>query len=175
MEAATLLRVCSFLSSFSCQAPQSSKATMALQKSLILLPLLVLLFGWVQPSLGKETSAQKFERQHMDSTGSSSSPTYCNQMMKRRNMTQGYCKPVNTFVHEPLADVHAVCSQENVTCKNGNSNCYKSHSTLHITDCRLKGNSKYPNCDYQTSQLQKHIIVACEGSPFVPVHFDASV
>nr|Q9WUR4.1 RecName: Full=Ribonuclease pancreatic; AltName: Full=RNase 1; AltName: Full=RNase A; Flags: Precursor [Myodes glareolus]CAB41470.1 pancreatic ribonuclease [Myodes glareolus] len=148
---------------------------MGLEKSLILLPLLVLVFGWVQPSLGKETSAQKFERQHMDSTGSSSSPTYCNQMMKRRNMTQGYCKPVNTFVHKPLANVQAVCSQKNVTCKNGNSNCYKSHSALPITDCRLKGNSKYPNCDYQTNQLQKHIIVACEGSPFVPVHFDASV
>ncbi|EGW13148.1 ribonuclease pancreatic [Cricetulus griseus] len=149
---------------------------MSLQKSLILFPLLALLLGWVQSSLGKESAAMKFERQHMDSTvATSSSPTYCNQMMKRRNMTQGSCKPVNTFVHESLADVHAVCSQENVKCKNGKSNCYKSHSALHITDCRLKGNAKYPNCDYQTSQHQKHIIVACEGNPFVPVHFDASV
>ncbi|XP_031218510.1 ribonuclease pancreatic [Mastomys coucha] len=106
---------------------------------------------------------------------SSSSPTYCNQMMKRRDMTKGSCKPVNTFVHEPLADVQAICSQENVTCKNGNSNCYKSSSALHITDCRLKGNSKYPNCDYKTSHYQKHIIVACDGNPYVPVHFDASV
>nr|Q9WTT5.1 RecName: Full=Ribonuclease pancreatic; AltName: Full=RNase 1; AltName: Full=RNase A; Flags: Precursor [Acomys cahirinus]CAB41464.1 pancreatic ribonuclease [Acomys cahirinus] len=149
---------------------------MGLEKSLILLPLLVLVLAWVQPSLGKETPAMKFERQHMDSAGSSSSsPTYCNQMMKRREMTKGSCKRVNTFVHEPLADVQAVCSQKNVTCKNGKKNCYKSRSALTITDCRLKGNSKYPDCDYQTSHQQKHIIVACEGSPYVPVHFDASV
>nr|Q9WUX6.1 RecName: Full=Ribonuclease pancreatic; AltName: Full=RNase 1; AltName: Full=RNase A; Flags: Precursor [Uranomys ruddi]CAB41486.1 pancreatic ribonuclease [Uranomys ruddi] len=149
---------------------------MGLEKSLILFPLLVLVLGWVQPSLARESPAMKFERQHMDSDGaSSSSSTYCNQMMKRREMTKESCKPVNTFVHEPLADVQAVCSQENVTCKNGKQNCYKSTSALHITDCRLKDNSKYPNCDYKTSQYQKHIIVACEGNPYVPVHFDATV
>ncbi|KAL6032463.1 hypothetical protein STEG23_021741 [Scotinomys teguina] len=154
----------------------SNKATMSLEKSLILFSLLVLVLGWVQPSLGKESSAQKFKRQHVDSEGSSSSsPTYCNQMMKSRDMTKGSCKPVNTFVHEPLEDIQAVCSQINVKCKNGQANCYKSQSALHITDCRLTGSSKYPNCQYKTSQQQKHIIVACEGNPSVPVHFDASV
>ncbi|ELV13312.1 ribonuclease pancreatic [Tupaia chinensis] len=152
---------------------------MALKKSLMLFPLLVLLLlvlGWVQPSLGKESPAKKFLRQHMDSEGSSdNTSTYCNQMMTRRNMTKGWCKAVNTFVHESLASVQAVCFQENVTCKNGNTNCYKSTSSMHITDCRLTGSSKYPNCAYRTSQKQRHIIVACEGSPYVPVHFDASV
>ncbi|XP_052047552.1 ribonuclease pancreatic-like [Apodemus sylvaticus] len=149
---------------------------MGLEKSLILFSLYVLVLGWVQPSLGKESSAKKFRRQHMDSAGSSSSsPTYCNQMMKSRELTKGSCKPTNTFVHEPLVNVQAVCSQENVKCKNGNSNCYKSTSALHITNCRLKGNSRYPNCNYQTSHYQKHIIVACDGNPSVPVHFDASV
>ncbi|XP_036054629.1 ribonuclease pancreatic [Onychomys torridus] len=148
---------------------------MGLEKSLILFPLLLLVAGWVQPSLGKETSAMKFKRQHVDSGSPSSSPTYCNQMMQRREMTKGSCKPVNTFVHESLEDIQAVCSQENVKCKNGRTNCYKSRSALHITDCHLTGSSKYPNCQYKTSQQQKHIIVACEGNPFVPVHFDASV
>nr|Q9WUV4.1 RecName: Full=Ribonuclease pancreatic; AltName: Full=RNase 1; AltName: Full=RNase A; Flags: Precursor [Niviventer cremoriventer]CAB41482.1 pancreatic ribonuclease [Niviventer cremoriventer] len=149
---------------------------MGLEKSFILFSLLVLVLGWVQPSLSKESSADKFKRQHMDTEGSSnSSPTYCNQMMTRGDMTNGSCKPVNTFVHEPLADVQAICSQENVTCKNGKKNCYKSTSALHITDCRLKGNSKYPNCDYKTSDYQKHIIIACDGNPSVPVHFDATV
>nr|P16414.1 RecName: Full=Ribonuclease pancreatic; AltName: Full=RNase 1; AltName: Full=RNase A [Nannospalax ehrenbergi] len=125
----------------------------------------------------KESSAEKFLRQHVDSIDSPGnlSPTYCNQMMLRRNMTKGSCKPVNTFVHEPLKDIKAVCFQENVTCKNGNSNCYKSHASLHITDCRTISSSKYPDCAYKTSQEQKHIIVACEGDPFVPVHYDASV
>ncbi|XP_045383128.1 ribonuclease pancreatic [Lemur catta] len=152
---------------------------MALEKSLVLLPLLVLallVLGWIQPSLGKESRAMKFQRQHMDpGSSSSSSSTYCNQMMRRRNMTNGWCKPVNTFVHEPLVDVQAICFQENVTCKNGQTNCYKSNSTMHITDCRLTGSSKYPNCAYRTSQKERRIIVACEGSPYVPVHFDASV
>lgn len=174
--AAALLSICPFFLFLSFQAFPSSQATMGLEKSLILFPLFVLLLGWVQPSLDRESAAQKFQRQHMDPDGSSiNSPTYCNQMMKRRDMTNGSCKPVNTFVHEPLADVQAVCSQENVTCKNRKSNCYKSSSALHITDCHLKGNSKYPNCDYKTTQYQKHIIVACEGNPYVPVHFDATV
>ncbi|XP_072820053.1 ribonuclease pancreatic [Vicugna pacos] len=137
---------------------------------------LLVVLGWVQPSLGSETAAEKFERQHMDSDGSSSSNSnYCNQMMKRREMTGGYCKPVNTFIHESLEDVQAVCSQESVTCKNGQTNCHQSTSTMHITDCRETGSSKYPNCAYKASNLQKHIIIACEGKPYVPVHFDASV
>ncbi|NP_001161127.1 ribonuclease pancreatic isoform X1 [Sus scrofa] len=149
------------------------------QKSLVLflwLALVLLVLGWVQPSLGKESPAKKFQRQHMDPDSSSSnSSNYCNLMMSRRNMTQGRCKPVNTFVHESLADVQAVCSQINVNCKNGQTNCYQSNSTMHITDCRQTGSSKYPNCAYKASQQEKHIIVACEGNPPVPVHFDASV
>ncbi|MXQ98046.1 hypothetical protein E5288_WYG020070 [Bos mutus] len=111
----------------------------------------------------------------MDSGNSpSSSSNYCNLMMCCRKMTQGKCKPVNTFVHESLADVKAVCSQKKVTCKNGQTNCYQSKSTMRITDCRETGSSKYPNCAYKTTQVEKHIIVACGGKPSVPVHFDAS-
>ncbi|XP_058149808.1 ribonuclease pancreatic [Dasypus novemcinctus] len=152
---------------------------MALEKSLVLFPLLallLLLLEGAQPSLGKESPAKKFQRQHMDSDSlPSSNSTYCNLMMKRRNMTEGRCKPVNTFVHEPLLDVQAVCLQENVTCKNGKSNCYQSSSRMRITDCRLSSGSKYPNCVYRAKEKNSHIIIACEGNPYVPVHFDASV
>ncbi|XP_037691449.1 ribonuclease pancreatic isoform X2 [Choloepus didactylus] len=152
---------------------------MALEKSLVLFPLLalvLLVLGVIQPSLSKETAAMKFQRQHMDSGSSlSSDSSYCNKMMKVRNMTQESCKPVNTFVHESLQDVQAVCFQENVTCKNGQQNCHQSRSNMHITDCRQTSGSKYPNCLYQTSNMNRHIIIACEGNPYVPVHFDASV
>nr|XP_045012590.1 ribonuclease pancreatic-like [Jaculus jaculus] len=152
---------------------------MALEKSVVLFPLLVLVLmvlGCVQPCLGRESKAKKFQRQHMDSDSSSRhGPTYCNEMMRRRDMTKGYCKPVNTFVHEPLGDVQAVCLQQQVSCKNGKTNCYKSSSSMRITDCRLTGSSKYPNCAYTTTDKQKHIIVACEGNPSVPVHLDATV
>ncbi|XP_063092701.1 ribonuclease pancreatic A-like [Cavia porcellus] len=150
-----------------------------MEKCLVLFPLLVLVLlglGWVQPSLGAESSAMKFERQHVDSGGSSSSnANYCNEMMKKREMTKDRCKSLNTFVHEPLAEVQAVCSQRNVSCKNGQTNCYQSYSSMHITECRLTSGSKFPNCSYRTSQAQKSIIVACEGKPYVPVHFDNSV
>nr|AGF41077.1 RNase1 [Rhinopoma hardwickii] len=152
---------------------------MAQEKSLILFPLLVLMLlvlGWVPPSLGKESRTMKFQRQHMDPGNyPGNNSNYCNEMMRRRKMTQGWCKPVNTFVHESLADVQAICLQGKVTCKNGQPNCHQSHSSMNITDCRLTAGSKYPNCEYRTSQKDRHIIVACEGNPYVPVHFDASV
>nr|AHI58776.1 pancreatic ribonuclease [Martes flavigula] len=139
------------------------------------LVLVLLVLDCVQPSLAKESRYEKFQRQHMDPDTSTVTSGYCNQMMKRRDMTVGRCKPVNTFIHEPLPDVQAVCSQGNVPCKNGQPNCYQSSSKMRITDCRLKKGSKYPKCDYETKQLQKSIIVACEGNPYVPVHFDGSV
>lgn len=152
---------------------------MAQEKSLILFPLLLLVLlalGWVEPFLGRESQAKKFIRQHMDPVSYPSiSSSYCNQMMRRRNMTKGWCKPMNTFVHEPLVDVQAVCFQGRVTCKDGQSNCHQSSSSMSITDCRLTSGSKYPNCAYRTSQKKKHIILACNGNPYVPVHFDASV
>uniref|UniRef100_M3YH11 Ribonuclease A-domain domain-containing protein n=1 Tax=Mustela putorius furo TaxID=9669 RepID=M3YH11_MUSPF len=120
--------------------------------------------------------AEKFQRQHMDPNTSTVTASYCNEMMKCRNMTVGRCKPVIT-IHEPLHKVESICSQENVRCKNGQSNCYKSSSKMRITDCRLKKGSKYPKCDYETKQLQKSIIVACTFKHIrVPetVHFDSS-
>lgn len=149
---------------------------MAQEKPLFLFPLLVLVLlvlGWVQPSLGKESRAEKFRRQHMDSDNSRSDPNYCNQMMRSRGMTKEFCKPVNTFIHESAVDVQAVCLQGNVTCKNGQPNCHRSSSSMNVTDCRLTSGSKHPECVYQTSQKKRHIIVACEGKPYVPVHFDA--
>ncbi|KAJ1079348.1 hypothetical protein K5549_020680, partial [Capra hircus] len=113
----------------------------------------------------KESAAAKFERQHMRSGSSPSSNSNCCNLVM----------PVNTFVHESLDDVKAVCSQKKVACKNGQINCYQSNSAMRITDCRQTGSSKYPNCAYKTIRAEKRIIVACEGKPYVSVHFDASV
>ncbi|EHB02901.1 Ribonuclease pancreatic [Heterocephalus glaber] len=122
---------------------------MAQKQSLVLFPLLILvLLGLVNTN-------------------------YCNEMMKCRNMTERCCKLVNTFMHDPLADVQAVCFQKNVTCKNAQTNFYQSSSNMHITGCRLTSNSKYPTCSYRTRQVERSITVACEGNPYVPGHFDA--
>lgn len=150
---------------------------MAQEKSLILfsvLALVLLVLGRVQPSLGKESKAMKFQRQHMDpDSDPSNNSSYCNQMMRRRKMTEGRCKPMNTFVHELLEDVEAICMEDNIRCKNGQNNCHKSKFNMRVTDCRLTNGSRYPNCKYHTSQKEKQIIVACVGNPSVPVHFDA--
>ncbi|XP_004609765.1 ribonuclease pancreatic [Sorex araneus] len=149
---------------------------MALKKSLIFFPLLVLmllLLGWVQPSLGKESRSKKFQRQHVDTDSSpSSNSNYCDVMMKRRKMTQGRCKPVNTFVHEPLPTIQDICQEQTIPCKNEQPHCHKSRDIMDLTDCRLKRSSRDGNCAYQTTRRQGHIIVACEGSPSLPVHFD---
>nr|AHI58798.1 pancreatic ribonuclease [Mustela frenata] len=154
---------------------------MAQERFFILFPplvLVLLVLGCVQPSLAKESQAEKFQRQHMDPNTSTVTDGYCNETMKRRSMTVGQCKPVNTFIHEPLHKVQAICSQENVRCRNGQFNCFKSSSKMRITYCGLKKGSQYPKCDYETKQLQKSIIVACmerhRGVPEI-VHFDGSV
>ncbi|XP_037358861.1 ribonuclease pancreatic-like [Talpa occidentalis] len=148
-------------------------------KSLVLFSLLVLVLlvlAGARPNRLRESQAERFQRQHMDPGNfPESNSTYCNLMMRRRNMTQGRCKPVNTFVHESLVDVQAVCLERNITCKNGQPNCHQSNSTMNITDCRLTRGSKYPNCAYQTSSKEGHIIIACVGDPLVPVHYDGSV
>ncbi|XP_036591409.1 ribonuclease pancreatic-like [Trichosurus vulpecula] len=150
---------------------------MALKRSHMVLVLLGLfLVGLAQLSAGKESAAKKFRRQHMDTEHLTANNTnYCNLMMKARNMTKGRCKPVNTFIHEPKEIVDAVCQEKNITCKNGQPNCYQSSLPLTLTHCRQTGASKYPNCQYRASYLTKQIIVACEGKVYVPVHFDGYV
>ncbi|XP_074088067.1 ribonuclease pancreatic-like [Macrotis lagotis] len=143
---------------------------------MILLLLGLLLLGLFQQSAAKESPAEKFQRQHMDSGNLiSDDNNYCNRMMKARNMTQGRCKPVNTFIHEPKELVDAVCQEPNITCKNGQHNCHESSLPMTLTHCSQTGASKYPNCQYRASYLTKRIIVACEGKVYVPVHFDAYV
>uniref|UniRef100_A0A5F8G1Y3 Ribonuclease A-domain domain-containing protein n=1 Tax=Monodelphis domestica TaxID=13616 RepID=A0A5F8G1Y3_MONDO len=153
------------------------EATMALKGSHLMLLLLGLFLAeLVHQSTGKESPSKKFQRQHMDPENSASDDTkYCDHMMKARNMTKGRCKPVNTFIHEPKEIVDAVCRETNITCKNGQSNCYQSSQPMSLTHCRQTGASKYPNCQYRGSDITKQIIVACEGNPYVPVHFDAYV
>lgn len=160
-----------------CQV-QATEVSMALKKSLILflvLVLMILVLGCFETSLCQETRAMRFQRQHMDSNNfPNGNATYCNVMMVCRNMTWGRCKEINTFVHEPLSAVEAICSEKNRTCSKGTKNCYQSRYPMSITVCRLRRGSRHPNCTYTTSPvIQQHITVACAGVPYVPVHFES--
>uniref|UniRef100_A0A452QV84 Ribonuclease 4 n=1 Tax=Ursus americanus TaxID=9643 RepID=A0A452QV84_URSAM len=150
-----------------------SKVVMALQRtrSLLLLLLLTLLgLGLVQPSYGQDRMYQRFLRQHVDPEGTGGNDTYCNLMMQRRKMTTRQCKRFNTFVHEDIWNIRSICSTTNIQCKNGKMNCHEG--VVKVTDCRETGSSRAPNCRYRASASTRHVVIACEGDPQLPVHFD---
>ncbi|KAK1338861.1 LOW QUALITY PROTEIN: hypothetical protein QTO34_019521, partial [Cnephaeus nilssonii] len=41
-----------------------------------------------------------------------------------------------------------------------------------ITDAEITGSSPAPNCRYGTRASTRRVVIACEGNPPVPVHFD---
>ncbi|XP_055989909.1 ribonuclease pancreatic-like [Sorex fumeus] len=150
---------------------------MALKRSLILFPMLTLLLlalAWFETSLCQGPRALRFRMQHMDSgRGPMGNQTYCNVMMMRRGMTRGRCKPKNTFIHETLPLVRAICGGQSVPCRNRTRhNCYRSIHPMSTTFCKATGGSRPPNCRYITyPTTRRFIIVACEGTPLEPVHF----
>ncbi|XP_023396421.1 ribonuclease 4 [Loxodonta africana] len=146
---------------------------MTLQRtgSLFLLLLLTLLgLGLVQPSYGRESKYQRFLRQHMDPEGSGGNDGYCNLLMQRRKMTTSWCKPFNTFIHEDIWNIRSICSTTNIQCKNGSMNCHEG--VVKVTDCKETGSSRAPNCRYRAKTSTRRVVIACEGNPEVPVHFD---
>ncbi|XP_069878827.1 ribonuclease 4 isoform X2 [Dipodomys merriami] len=151
----------------------SSWVVMTLQQtqSLFLLLLLTLLgLGLVQPSYGQDRMYQRFLRQHVDPQETGGNDSYCNLMMQRRKMTSYQCKRFNTFIHEDIWNIRSICSTTNIQCKNGNMNCHEG--VVKVTDCRETGSSRAPNCRYRAMASTRRVVIACEGNPQVPVHFD---
>ncbi|XP_059562371.1 ribonuclease 4-like [Myotis daubentonii] len=145
---------------------------MALQKtlSLLLLSLLTLLgLVLVQPSYG-QFMYQRFVRQHVDSTGPGGTSSYCNRMMQTRGMTRLRCKQFNTFIHADISAINNICRTPNIRCRNGKENCHAG--VVRVTDCRLTATSRR-NCRYQGRGSSRRVVIACEGNPLVPVHFDS--
>ncbi|XP_007462615.1 PREDICTED: ribonuclease 4 [Lipotes vexillifer] len=146
---------------------------MALQRTraLLLLLLLILLgLGLVQPSYGQDGMYQRFLQQHVDPNVTGGNESYCNLMMQRRNMTSPQCKPFNTFIHEDLQSNHSICSTANIRCKNGQMNCHQG--VMKVTDCKKTESSRAPNCRYRANASTRRVVIACDGNPAVPVHFD---
>ncbi|XP_054575861.1 ribonuclease 4-like [Eptesicus fuscus] len=141
---------------------------MALQKTLSwLLLLLLTLLGLrlVQPSYG-QNMYQRFLGQHVDPTVTGGNNLYCNNTMK----TQFSCKRFNTFIHENIGTIISICSTTNIQCKNGKMNCHAG--VVKVTDCAIMGRTLPPKCNYQAKASTRRVVIACEGNPLVPVHFD---
>lgn len=140
------------------------------QSLLLLLVLTLLGLELVQPSYGQDRMYQRFLRQHVDPQATGGNDNYCNVMMQRRKMTSVQCKRFNTFIHEDIWNIRGICSTTNILCKNGQMNCHEG--VVKVTDCRETGNSKAPNCRYRARTSTRRVVIACEGEPEVPVHFD---
>ncbi|XP_023608649.1 ribonuclease 4-like [Myotis lucifugus] len=144
---------------------------MALQKTLSLLLLLLLTLlglGFVQPSYG-QFMYQPLQQQHVDSTQRGGTSLYRNTMMQRQGMTRLRCKQFNTFIHENIGAINNICRTPNIQCRNGKENCHEG--VVRVTDCRLT--ASFPvNCRYEGRGSSRHVVIACEGNPQVPVHFD---
>uniref|UniRef100_A0A8C2LL89 Ribonuclease 4 n=1 Tax=Cricetulus griseus TaxID=10029 RepID=A0A8C2LL89_CRIGR len=153
--------------------PGTLSVSMALQRTWSLLLLLVLTLlglGLVQPSYGQNQMYQRFLRQHVSPQETGGNDNYCNLMMQRRKMTSRQCKHFNTFIHEDIWNIRGICSTSNIQCKNGRMNCHEG--VMKVTDCRETGSSRFPNCRYRASASTRRVVIACEGNPEVPVHFD---
>nr|XP_042140740.1 ribonuclease 4 [Peromyscus maniculatus bairdii]XP_042140741.1 ribonuclease 4 [Peromyscus maniculatus bairdii]XP_042140742.1 ribonuclease 4 [Peromyscus maniculatus bairdii] len=146
---------------------------MALQRTrswFLLLVLTLLGLGLVQPSSGQDRMYQRFLRQHVAPQDTGGDDRYCNVMMQRRKMTAPQCKRFNTFIHEDIWNIRGICSTANIQCKNSNMNCHEG--VVKVTDCRETGGSRAPNCRYRARASTRRVVIACEGNPEVPVHFD---
>ncbi|XP_004694601.1 PREDICTED: ribonuclease pancreatic-like [Condylura cristata] len=134
-------------------------------KTLVLFSLLVL--GPLVMVRSQTPAAQRFKKNHIDHRDGPFSDNYCNKIMQERKLLN---KPFNTFVHESLEAIQAVCHERNF-CRNGKNNCYESKRKMSITECNLK--SRHPP-EYQTINRKAFIIIGCAGNPLMPVHFDCS-
>ncbi|XP_054572375.1 ribonuclease 4-like [Eptesicus fuscus] len=139
----------------------------------------------LQPFYG-ETRNERFQRQHVDSEETGGTDLYCNKMMETRGMTWPHCKKLNTFIHEDIETINNICSTPNIQCKNREMNCHAGVGR--VTECALigrpkdcycsdiviKGGDQPPKCYYKATASTRIVVIACEGNPPVPVHFDRS-
>ncbi|XP_037357815.1 ribonuclease pancreatic-like [Talpa occidentalis] len=138
-------------------------------KSLVLFSLLVLVLlvlEGAQASQLRESEVEKFKRQHVDPGNGLFDSNYGDQMMKHQNILD---KEFNTFVHQPLVSVQAICRESNILCKQGQKNCHKSRSPMSITDY----NKKQGTHNYNAINKMRHITIAC-NSKREPVHYEGS-
>ncbi|XP_075767953.1 ribonuclease-like [Pelodiscus sinensis] len=136
-----------------------------------LLPLLLLLGALLLAGPGRaqrETRHEKFHRQHVDHprTSAPDARRYCNQLMAQRKLTGAACKPTNTFLHAPPAQVDGVCGPGGTP---STGNYHESLEPMELTVCRLAGGSPSPPCTYRGRTGTHRVRLACEAG--LPVHF----
>uniref|UniRef100_A0A8C0GHB4 Ribonuclease A-domain domain-containing protein n=1 Tax=Chelonoidis abingdonii TaxID=106734 RepID=A0A8C0GHB4_CHEAB len=109
---------------------------------------------------------QKFMTSHFDypKTSKIRNETYCNYMMRKRNMP---CKPINSFIHAPEENIKAICKEKGKLYK---KNIYKSKTAFNLTICKNKTQNGQ-SCTYEEEKKTSKICVAC-NEEHLPVHFE---
>ncbi|XP_025905849.1 ribonuclease CL2-like [Nothoprocta perdicaria] len=135
-------------------------------------PLLVLLaLAALAPGGCYETRYEKFLRQHLDHPGPAGPPggRYCSTLLQRRrvNGPGRPCKPVNTFVHAPAAELLALCAPRHGPALRTTA------AALDVTACRVTGGSVYHPCAYRAARRHQRVEVACEDGR--PVHLSRTL
>ncbi|XP_039355265.1 brain ribonuclease-like isoform X2 [Mauremys reevesii] len=125
--------------------------------------------------IGERNEYEQFKRKHVDfpKTSNTQNETYCNYMMKKRNMTNNtYCKPFNTFIHDTEQAIKAICKKKGILDKD---NIYKSNTAFSLTVCKLDSQNvqsgPVQSCTYEGKEKTSKIRVACNNN-HLPVHFE---
>ncbi|KAJ7313010.1 hypothetical protein JRQ81_004271 [Phrynocephalus forsythii] len=130
---------------------------------------LAILWGLLLVYLCEGQNWSSFQNKHVDYPQSSAPNlnTYCDLMMRRRQLNPKRCKPLNTFINQQAAVVKQVCVNEGTHYK---SNLYDSIQSFHLINCRNTGGTSPDSCKYVGTSQKARIRVACENNQ--PVHFE---
>uniref|UniRef100_A0A7M4F2S2 Ribonuclease A family member 4 n=1 Tax=Crocodylus porosus TaxID=8502 RepID=A0A7M4F2S2_CROPO len=111
-------------------------------------------------------SYRQFVSRHVDQpkTNAPNNNAYCNRLMQSRGLT---CKLTNTFIHNPLNEVKAICTHGGTRFRN---NLFDSNRSFTLTVCRLVSRGRRRRCAYRGTSQTRRIRVACTNQ--MPVHFE---
>nr|XP_060639017.1 ribonuclease-like [Anolis sagrei ordinatus] len=116
----------------------------------------------------KGTPYSDFLKRYLDNPKSDfrNDETYCNQMMRRRNLN---CQQGNTFIHTVEQHLISIC-----TCRGEVLNGKQTSKTLFpITVCTLKKGPREQPCSYKGEIKIRKIQVTCQKG--LPVQYIAHV
>ncbi|XP_074838801.1 angiogenin-2-like [Carettochelys insculpta] len=146
-------------------------------------PLLLLLLAALLVLLGASANQDQYERfllQHYDPSPSGRDRRYCESrmriMMNKDKKNFGihdkiHCKERNTFIHENLNKIKAICTGAGGTSTPGGMR--ESRERFQITQCRNTGGRPLNNCEYRAFADYRTIVIRCDRAG-LPVHFDES-
>uniref|UniRef100_A0A3B3ZLI5 Ribonuclease A-domain domain-containing protein n=1 Tax=Periophthalmus magnuspinnatus TaxID=409849 RepID=A0A3B3ZLI5_9GOBI len=124
--------------------------------------LLSALFLLALSSSSKETPEERFDKFKLQHTYNQPGEfDYC----KRCNsviMGNKFTRPAN------IRDVRNVCREEGM---HKEDNLYWSKKQFYVNRCIWTQNSVYPNCEYRSVTLHRHIILGTSMIKFNPIHF----